>query len=132
MFDMMASHDASLVTSAWACDIAAMKAMSESRHQRVAFPQNVEKSPPLMAFTEAGGDTRYAVVSEHQIRFKSILVSLGSLVLDGLVEGAHPAIEDRFHRLAARARWGVAQLGCVRRGIPGVCGRVSQGLFIAR
>jgi hypothetical protein len=38
------------------------------------------------------------VVRQHQIRFKSILVSLGALVLDGLVEGADPAIKDSFHR----------------------------------
>jgi hypothetical protein len=40
------------------------------------------------------------VVSEHQIAFKSILVRLGALVLDRLVDGADPAIKDSFHRLA--------------------------------
>jgi hypothetical protein len=38
------------------------------------------------------------MVSQHQIRFKSVLVSLGSLVIDCLVEGADPAIKDSFHR----------------------------------
>ena len=37
------------------------------------------------------------MVSQHQIRFKSILVGVGSLVLEGLIEGAYPAIENRCH-----------------------------------
>ena len=40
------------------------------------------------------------MISQHQIRFKSILVSLGELVLDSLVEGAYPAIENSCHSLA--------------------------------
>src|ERR1700730_3152433 len=42
-------------------------------------------------------DTRHAVISQHQIGRKSILVSLGSLVLDGLVHRAYTAIENCFH-----------------------------------
>ena len=42
------------------------------------------------------------MVSQHQIRFKSILVSLGSLVLESLVEGAYPAIENSCHPWHAR------------------------------
>ena len=71
-----------------------------AHHERVALPQDIEKSPPFRAFAKASRDTRYAVVSQHQIRFKSNLVSLGSLVLEGLVDGAYPAIENSFHRLA--------------------------------
>jgi hypothetical protein len=42
------------------------------------------------------------MVSQHQIRCKTIPVSLGSLVLDGLVESAYPAIENRCHPWHAR------------------------------
>ena len=72
-------------------------------HQPVALSQNIEKSPPFRAFTKASGDTRYAVVNQHQVWFKAILVSLGELVVDCLIQGAHPAIQNRFHvRHAAR------------------------------
>ena len=42
------------------------------------------------------------MVRQHQIGFKSILVSLGSLMLDSLVDGAYPAIENRGHSWCAR------------------------------
>ena len=71
-----------------------------THHERIALPQDIEKSPPFRAFAKASRDTRYAVVRQHQIRFKSKLVSVGSLVLEGLVNGAYAAIQNSFHRLA--------------------------------
>jgi hypothetical protein len=56
-------------------------------------------------------------------------VGLGALVLDCLIQSADPAIENCFHR-GSRARWGVARLRCVRRGIPGVWGQRCQALFV--
>jgi len=37
------------------------------------------------------------MICQHQIRRKPDLVSLGALMLDGLVERADPAIKDSFH-----------------------------------
>jgi len=37
------------------------------------------------------------VISQHQTGFKSNLVSLSALVIDGLVESADPATKDSFH-----------------------------------
>ena len=79
------------------------EAVYPAHHQGVTFPQDIEKTPTFGAFAKASGDTRHAMVRQHQIKFKSDLVSLGELVVDCLIEGAHPAIQNRFHiRRAAR------------------------------
>ena len=54
-------------------------------HQGVSLSQNIEKSTTLGAFTKAGRDTRDAMISQHQVWFKSILVSLGELVINFLI-----------------------------------------------
>ena len=53
-----------------------------ANYQCVALPKNVEKTPRFWAFAEAGRHTRHAMISQHQIRRKSNLERLGSLVLD--------------------------------------------------
>ncbi len=42
------------------------------------------------------------MVRQHQIRVKSNLASLGSLVLECLVEGTYPAIKSGCHPWHAR------------------------------
>ena len=66
--------------------IVASKAIDPAHHQNVSVSQDIEKSTTLGAFTKAGGDTRHAVVSQHQVWRESILVSLGQLVIDGLIQ----------------------------------------------
>jgi hypothetical protein len=39
------------------------------------------------------------MVGQHQIGFKSGLDSLDTLMIQRLIQGAHPAIENRLHRL---------------------------------
>ena len=71
------------------------------------------------------------MVREYQIRRKSTLLSLSALMVERLIDGAYSTIQNGFHRLACvPARVSPAR-GRVRRRVPGVCGRESQGLFSA-
>jgi len=55
------------------------------------------------------------MVGKHQIRLKSVLVSLGSLVLDGLIERADPAIKNSFHPYVPSPEV-LSALGIVHKG----------------
>ena len=77
--------------------VIASEAIDPTNHQGVTLPQDIEKTSTFGTFAKASGDARDAMVRQHQIRFKSILVSLGALVIDGLIDGANPAIKNRFH-----------------------------------
>jgi hypothetical protein len=50
------------------------------------------------------------MIRQHQISFKSILVSLGVLVVERLIDGAYATIQNSFHC------WLSCPLGCRPRG----------------
>jgi hypothetical protein len=95
--------------------IVAPQAINPANHQCVALPKDIEKSASFRTFTEARGDARNAMVGKHQIRLKSVLVSLGSLVLDGLIERADPAIKNSFHPYVPSPEV-LSALGIVHKG----------------
>jgi hypothetical protein len=71
------------------------------------------------------------MVRQHQIGFKSNLERLGMLVIERLIDSAYATIQNSFHCSACvPARVSPAR-GPVRRCLPGVCGRKSQGLCSA-
>jgi hypothetical protein len=89
--------------------VVAPQAIHPTHHQRVSLPE-VEQSPPFRTFTEASGEARNTMVSQHQIRFKSDLVGVGSLMIECLIDGTYATIQNSFHaRLAC-------PLGCRPRG----------------
>src|SRR5262249_54387879 len=56
--------------------VVASQSIDPANHQRVACPKDVEKSPSFRTFAEVSRHARNAMIRQHQIRFKSVLVSL--------------------------------------------------------
>ena len=109
--------------------VVAPQAIHPTHHQRVSLPE-VGQSPPFRTFTEASGEARNTV-SQHQIRFKSDLVGVGSLMIECLIDGYLRDNTEQFSCSACVSTRVSPARGPVRRCLPGVCGRESQGLFNA-
>jgi hypothetical protein len=69
------------------------------------------------------------MVGKNQIGRNADLERLGSLMLQGLVNRADSAIENRFHQFALLPAGESSDSERVRRSVPGASGRESQGLF---
>jgi hypothetical protein len=83
--------------------IVAAEPVDPPDHKHIARPKLVEEAPPFSPLHQARADAACAVVEDRLGNLEAGRFGLGQLVVGGLLDRAHPAIEDSRH-FAGRIR----------------------------